>query len=71
MNSIKSQLESAKLTPIDLVWFERISHRKFAPTPPCVLRRLAKRAGFKSTVEFLAAEHKMQMEHKLHSKAER
>jgi len=49
--------KNAKLTPVDLAWFERVTRRRFAPTPPCKLRALAKKAGFLSTVEWLADEH--------------
>jgi hypothetical protein len=49
---------SARITPDSIAWFEHNKKRKFAPLPPAKLRRLAQRAGFKSSVEFLHAEAK-------------
>lgn len=55
--AMEAAFKDAKLSPVDIAWFERMKHRRFAPMPPCKLRALAKRAGFLSTVEWLAFEH--------------
>lgn len=61
--AMEAAFKDAKLTPVDLAWFERNAHRRFAPTPPCKLRALAKKAGFLSTVEWLAYEHAQRAKH--------
>lgn len=61
--AMEQAFKDAKLTPVDIAWFERMKHRRFAPTPPCKLRQLAKKAGFLSTVEWLASEHAKRAKH--------
>lgn len=53
MKQLAAALEQARLTPTDLAWFEREKGRRFAPLPPCKLRKLAKKAGFTSSKEYL------------------
>jgi hypothetical protein len=59
MDAMKKAFEAANFTAVDLAWYERRTGKKYAPAPPCVLRHLAKKAGFLSTVEWLAHEHKV------------
>lgn len=53
-NGLAEALTRAKLSPVDLAWFERVKHRRYAPLPDCKLRALARKAGFLSSAEFLA-----------------
>jgi hypothetical protein len=57
MDAMKKAFEAANFTALDLAWYERRTGKKYAPAPPCLLRHLAQKAGFLSTVEWLAAEH--------------
>jgi hypothetical protein len=61
--SLGPALEAAGLKPDDIAWFEHIKGRKFAPLPDCKLRKLAMRAGFRSSAEFLAAERAKKARH--------
>jgi hypothetical protein len=55
-STLSDALTKAGLSPIDLTWNEHSKGRRFAPLPDCKLRRLARKAGFLSSAEFLAAE---------------
>ena len=53
-NGLAEALAKAKLSPVDLAWFERVKGRRYAPLPDCKLRALARKAGFLSSADFLA-----------------
>lgn len=55
-DSLAEALKNAGLTGIDLAYFEHQHHRRFAPLPDCKLRRLASKAGFTSSADFLRSE---------------
>ena len=57
-NTLADALKGAGLTSLDIAWFQHKHSRKFAPLPNCKLRRMAQRAGFKSSADFLASERK-------------
>lgn len=57
-HTMAEQLKAAHVSPDDIAWFQHNYGRRFAPLPDCKLRKLAQRAGFKSSAEFIAAERK-------------
>jgi hypothetical protein len=55
-NGLADALAAAGITPENIRWHEASKGRRFAPLPRCKLRALARKHGFLSSAEFLAAE---------------
>lgn len=58
MDQLRIAFLNAKLTPDAVAWYERETGKKMAPLPKCKLRRLAAKAGFTSSKDFLDAERR-------------
>jgi hypothetical protein len=62
-HNMAQAFKAANITAEDIAWFQHRKGRKFAPLPDCKLRKLAIRAGFRSSAEFLAAERAKRSRH--------